>query len=142
MRILDEPILAQSPQVRLAFLEVLHYIMLVDGHLDANEQRVLDELCVRLGMEELRVLLPERPEWKRSWGEMLAPVASCVLLHVAVMVVADGRVHGAERVTLEKLTMALGCDTQVLDELLEWAMEGRRWAERGLELLDRSSEAS
>ena len=136
MRILDEPILAQTPEVRLAFLEVMHYFMHVDGHLDANEQRVLDELCVRLSLQDLQAQLPDRPEWRKAWGEILRPVATCVLLQAAVMVVADGRVHGSERVTLEKLSMALGRDIGQLDELLIWADEGRRWAERGLDLLD------
>jgi uncharacterized tellurite resistance protein B-like protein len=137
MRILDEPVLAQPPPVRLAFLEVLHHVMHVDGLPDPEEQRVLDEICLRMGLEGLRELLPEQSEWRRAWGELLAPIAPTVMLHAAVMVVADGRVHGSERVTLEKLAMALGCDTGAIDALLAWAEEGRQWCERGLELFER-----
>ena len=140
MRVLDEPVQRQPAAVRLAFLEVLHYVVFVDGHADASEERLLDELCVRLDLEELRGQLPERAEWRRGWAELLQPIARHVLVHAALMAVADGRVHGAERVTLERLALALGCDTQCIEPLLVWAMEGRRWAERGLELTHRVAE--
>lgn len=135
MRILDEPILDQPAPVRLAFLEVLHYVMLVDGVLDDREDRYLDELCGRLGCEELRQLLPQKAEWKRTWGDLLEPVSRYVLMQAAVMSWADDVVHRSERVTLERLAMALGEDLDTLDVVLDWAEEGRRWAQRGLDLL-------
>jgi len=136
VRILDEPILDQPAPVRLAFLEVLHYVMLCDGVLDDREERLLDELCARLGIQELRQLLPEKAEWKASWGDLLVPLRRYVLMQAAVMSWADDIVHRSERVTLERLTMALGEDLDTLDHVLEWAEEGRRWALRGLTLLE------
>ena len=136
MRIFDAPILAQPPPVRLALLEVLHYVMHVDGVEDEREERVLDELCARLGMQELRQLLPATPDWKRNWGDLLQPVARLVLMQAAIMSVADGIVHRSERVTLEKLALALDQDIDVLDRVLAWAEEGQHWAERGAALLE------
>ena len=49
--------LNQAPPVRLALLEVLHYQMHVDGVLDDREEAVIDDLCSRLGLEELKQLL-------------------------------------------------------------------------------------
>jgi uncharacterized tellurite resistance protein B-like protein len=141
LRVLDEPILTQAAPVRLAFLEVLHYVMLVDGVLDDREERMLDELCGRLDVRELRELLPARPEWKTAWGELLSPVRRYVLMQAAMMSWADGQVHRAERVTLERLAMALGEDPDILDEVLDWAEAGRAWAERGLMLLEREEMA-
>lgn len=136
LRVLDEPILSQPAPVRLAFLEVLHFVMWADGVLDDREERLLDELCARLDVRELRDLLPEKPEWKTSWGRMLMPVRRYVLLQAAVMSWADGSVHRAERVMLERLTLALGEDLITLDAVLDWAEAGRAWAERGLALLE------
>jgi hypothetical protein len=135
MRILDATILEQAPPVRLALLEVLHYMMHVDGVMDAREEYVLDNLCVRLGMQELRQLLPEVPEWKRSWAEILQPIGRLVLMEAAIMSVADGVVHRSERVSLEKLALALDEDLGVLERVLAWAAEGQQWSSRGVALM-------
>lgn len=135
MRVLDALILAQAPPVRLALLEVLHYQMHVDGVLDARESEVIDDLCCRLGLEELKQLLPDQPAWKRAWGDLLAPIARLTLMQAAILSVADGKVHQSERVSLEKLALALDQDVSVLDAILAWAMEGRQWVARGEALL-------
>jgi len=135
VRILDEPILDQPAPVRLAFLEVMHYVMLVDGVLDDREERYLDELCARLNIGELRQLLPSKAEWKPAWAELLEPIGRYVLMQAAVMSWADDQVHRSERVTLERLAMSLGDDLDRLDDVLQWAEDGRRWAQRGLALL-------
>jgi len=137
LRVLDDPILSQPAPVRLAFLEVLHYVMLVDGVLDAREEALLDELCARLDVKELRELLPVKTEWKPAWGELLQPVRRYVLMQAAMMSWADGVVHRAERVTLERLAMALREDPDILEEVLDWAEVGHGWARRGLDLLER-----
>ena len=135
MRILDAQILAQAPPVRLALLEVLHYQMHVDGVLDDREEAVIDDLCSRLGLEELKQLLPAEPTWKRSWGDLLEPIARLTLMQAAMLSVADGTVDGSERVTLERLAMALDEDAASLDAILAWAEAGRRWVKQGESLL-------
>ncbi len=135
MRVLDAQILAQTPPVRLALLEVLHYLMHVDGVLDDREAAVIDDLCARLGLEELKQLLPETPAWKPAWGDLLAPIAQLSLMQAAILAVADGKVHRSERVSLEKLALALDQDASVLDTMLAWAEEGREWMKRGEALL-------
>lgn len=135
MRVLDAQILEQPPPVRLALLEVLHYQMHVDGILDEREAEVIDDLCSRLGLEELKQLLPEQPAWKKAWGDLLAPIARLTLMQAAILSVADGVVHRSERVSLERLALALDQDAAALDAILAWAEEGREWLTRGEALL-------
>jgi hypothetical protein len=75
------------------------------------------------------------PAWKRTWGDLLAPIARLTLMQAAILAVADGKVHGSERVSLEKLALALDEDVEVLDGILAWAAEGREWMTRGEVLL-------
>lgn len=138
MRILDEIVLDQPDSVRLAFLEVLNWMLHADGVADDREQRFLDHTATLLGFEGLRHALPARSEdWKPAWTRILEPIAPYVLMQAALIAWADGELHDDERALLERLRRGLDLDPGVHDRVLRWAHDGYRWTMEGVALLAR-----
>lgn len=136
MRHFDEILLDQPDAVRLAFLEVLNWMLAADGVADPREVRFLDDLATRLGFAGLRGALPTGPQdWKPAWTEILAPVARYVLLHCALLAWEDDTLHANEVERLAALCHALQIDATRRDEAIAWARDGRRWMREGFALL-------
>ena len=55
-----------------------------------------------------------------------------------MMSAADGTVDEDEFEVLGKIATGLGMKDGVVDELLDWVMEGYDWMDRGLTILDAS----
>ena len=55
-----------------------------------------------------------------------------------MMSAADGTVDEDEFEVLGKIAAGLGMKENVVDDLLDWVMEGYDWMERGLAILDAS----
>lgn len=139
MRVLNEIMLDQPDAVRLAFLEVLSWILHADGVVDPREQQFLDHAAAMLGFESLQDALREVDRrWKPAWTDILAPVGPYVLMQGALLAWSDGELHESERAVLERLRDGLQVERDLHDKILRWAYEGHRWTMAGLSLLARA----
>ena len=55
-----------------------------------------------------------------------------------MMSAADGTVDEDEFDVLLKIATGLGMEESVVDDLLDWVMDGYDWMERGIKILDAS----
>ena len=135
---LNDPVLSCAPAVRLAFLETLSLLAHADGVIDDQEVIFLTRMAEELQLEvSAEALLQEARPMDDARAELLEPIAGYVVLQGALLVVADGHCHIAERELLEELASALDVAPDLVGEVLAWAELGTQWIAQGVGLMAR-----
>ena len=132
---------------RFAYAKLLAYITKVDDEVTVDEMAMFEQ---RMGTallspnqrSAIRDYLKNPPTLKECISDLKDSTdgrAGKLALRDAIMMsAADGTVDEEEFEVLGKIAAGLGMKENVVDDLLDWVMEGYDWMERGLTILNAS----
>jgi len=135
MDALTEALRVSPERARVAFIEVLCWLVHADGAVDPREVTFVQSQALALGVPQVE--LHEPMVWDDRWPEQLEDIGHHVLMQCALLTVADGSCHVRERERLEFLEGELDAQPGSVDEMVEWALEGHRWMSNGARFLRR-----
>ena len=136
-----------SREERFSYARLLAIMARVDNELTVDEMAMFEQ---RLGTallspnqrSAIRDYLKNPPTLKECISDLKESTdgrAGKLALRDAIMMsAADGTVDEDEFEVLGKIATGLGMKEGVVDELLDWVMEGYDWMDRGLAILDAS----
>ena len=127
---------------RYAYAKLLAYMTRVDGELDFDELAVFEQ---RLGTtllspsqrKEIRSYLKNPPTLKECLENMSTDVGRFALRDAALMSAADGKVDDDERKVLSRIARHFGYDDSVVEDILDWVIDGYTWLRHGHDILHR-----
>jgi uncharacterized tellurite resistance protein B-like protein len=132
---------------RFAYAKLLAFITKVDNEVTVDEMAMFEQ---RMGTA---LLSPNQRAAIRDYLQNPPTLEECLedlksssdgkagklaLRDSILMSAADGTVDEEEFEVLLKISKGLGMDDSVVDDLLDWVMEGYDWMGRGIKILDAS----
>ena len=132
---------------RFAYAKLLAFIAKIDNDVTVDEMAMFEQ---RMGTALLspnqRAAIRDYLQNPPTLSECLADLkissdgkAGKLALRDAIMMsAADGTVDEEEFEVLLKIATGLGMEESVVDDLLDWVMDGYDWMDRGIKILDAS----
>ena len=132
---------------RFAYAKLLAFITKVDNEVTVDEMAMFEQ---RMGTALLspnqraaiRDYLHTPPSLEECLEDLKAgsdkKAGKLALRDAIMMSAADGTVDEDEFEVLLKISKGLDMDDSVVDDLLDWVMEGYDWMGRGMKILDSS----
>tara|TARA_B100001250_G_C19635322_1_gene715673 strand:- start:474 stop:911 length:438 start_codon:yes stop_codon:yes gene_type:complete len=132
---------------RFAYAKLLAFITRVDNEVTEDEMAMFEQ---RMGTALLspnqraaiRDYLHTPPSLEECLEDLKAgsdkKAGKLALRDAIMMSAADGTVDEEEFEVLLKIATGLGMEESVVDDLLDWVMEGYDWMARGMKILDAS----
>ena len=132
---------------RFAYAKLLAFIAKIDNDVTVDEMAMFEQ---RMGTA---LLSPNQRAAIRDYLQNPPTLSECLedlkissdgkagklaLRDAIMMSAADGTVDEEEFEVLLKIATGLGMDESVVDDLLDWVMDGYDWMDRGIKILDAS----
>ena len=132
---------------RFAYAKLLAFIAKIDNDVTVDEMAMFEQ---RMGTA---LLSPNQRAAIRDYLQNPPTLSECLedlkissdgkagklaLRDAIMMSAADGTVDEDEFDVLLKIATGLGMEDSVVDDLLDWVMDGYDWMERGIKILDAS----
>tara|TARA_B100000609_G_C17147972_1_gene399246 strand:- start:555 stop:992 length:438 start_codon:yes stop_codon:yes gene_type:complete len=132
---------------RFAYAKLLAFIAKIDNDVTVDEMAMFEQ---RMGTA---LLSPNQRAAIRDYLQNPPTLSECLedlkissdgkagklaLRDAIMMSAADGTVDEDEFDVLLKIATGLGMEESVVDDLLDWVMDGYDWMERGIKILDAS----
>ncbi len=132
---------------RFAYAKLLAFIAKIDNDVTVDEMAMFEQ---RMGTA---LLSPNQRAAIRDYLQNPPTLSECLedlkissdgkagklaLRDAIMMSAADGTVDEDEFDVLLKIASGLGMEESVVDDLLDWVMDGYDWMERGIKILDAS----
>ena len=132
---------------RFAYAKLLAFIAKIDNDVTVDEMAMFEQ---RMGTA---LLSPNQRAAIRDYLQNPPTLSECLedlkissdgkagklaLRDAIMMSAADGTVDEEEFEVLLKIATGLGMEESVVDDLLDWVMDGYDWMDRGLKILDAS----
>ncbi len=132
---------------RFAYAKLLAFIAKIDNDVTVDEMAMFEQ---RMGTA---LLSPNQRAAIRDYLQNPPTLAECLedlkissdgkagklaLRDAIMMSAADGTVDEEEFDVLLQIASGLGMEDSVVDDLLDWVMEGYDWMDRGIKILDAS----
>ena len=132
---------------RLAYAKLLAFIAKIDNDVTVDEMAMFEQ---RMGTA---LLSPNQRAAIRDYLQNPPTLSECLedlkissdgkagklaLRDAIMMSAADGTVDEEEFEVLLKIATGLGMEESVVDDLLDWVMDGYDWMDRGIKILDAS----
>ena len=132
---------------RFAYAKLLAFIAKIDNDVTVDEMAMFEQ---RMGTA---LLSPNQRAAIRDYLQNPPTLSECLedlkissdgkagklaLRDAIMMSAADGTVDEDEFEVLLKFATGLGMEESVVDDLLDWVMDGYDWMDRGIKILDAS----
>ena len=132
---------------RFAYAKLLAFIAKIDNDVTVDEMAMFEQ---RMGTA---LLSPNQRAAIRYYLQNPPTLSECLeylkissdgkagklaLRDAIMMSAADGTVDEEEFDVLLKIAAGLGMEESVVDDLLDWVMDGYDWMDRGIKILDAS----
>ena len=132
---------------RFAYAKLLAFIAKIDNDVTVDEMAMFEQ---RMGTA---LLSPNQRAAIRDYLQNPPTLAECLgdlkissdgkagklaLRDAIMMSAADGTVDEEEFDVLLQIASGLGMEESVVDDLLDWVMDGYDWMDRGIKILDAS----
>ena len=132
---------------RFAYAKLLAFIAKIDNDVTVDEMAMFEQ---RMGTA---LLSPNQRAAIRDYLQNPPTLSECLedlkissegkagklaLRDAIMMSAADGTVDEEEFEVLLKIATGLGMEESVVDDLLDWVMDGYDWMDRGIKILDAS----
>ncbi|MBA45087.1 MAG: hypothetical protein CMB31_00680 [Euryarchaeota archaeon] len=132
---------------RFAYAKLLAFIAKIDNDVTVDEMAMFEQ---RMGTA---LLSPNQRAAIRDYLQNPPTLAECLedlkissdgkagklaLRDAIMMSAADGTVDEDEFDVLLQIASGLGMEDSVVDDLLDWVMDGYDWMDRGIKILDAS----
>ena len=132
---------------RFAYAKLLAFIAKIDNDVTVDEMAMFEQ---RMGTA---LLSPNQRAAIRDYLQNPPTLSECLedlkissdgkagklaLRDAIMMSAADGTVDEDEFEVLLKIATGLGMEESVVDDLLDWVMDGYDWMDRGIKILDAS----
>ena len=132
---------------RFAYAKLLAFIAKIDNDVTVDEMAMFEQ---RMGTA---LLSPNQRAAIRDYLQNPPTLSECLedlkissdgkagklaLRDAIMMSAADGTVDEDEFDVLLKIASGLGMEESVVDDLLDWVMDGYDWMDRGIKILDAS----
>ena len=132
---------------RFAYAKLLAFIAKIDNDVTVDEMAMFEQ---RMGTA---LLSPNQRAAIRDYLQNPPTLSECLddlkisddgkagklaLRDAIMMSAADGTVDEEEFDVLLKIASGLGMEESVVDDLLDWVMDGYDWMDRGIKILDAS----
>ena len=132
---------------RVAYAKLLAFIAKIDNDVTVDEMAMFEQ---RMGTA---LLSPNQRAAIRDYLQNPPTLSECIedlkissdgksgklaLRDAIMMSAADGTVDEDEFEVLLKIATGLGMEESVVDDLLDWVMDGYDWMDRGIKILDAS----
>ena len=132
---------------RFAYAKLLAFIAKIDNDVTVDEMAMFEQ---RMGTA---LLSPNQRAAIRDYLQNPPTLTECLedlkissdgkagklaLRDAIMMSAADGTVDEEEFDVLLQIASGLGMEDSVVDDLLDWVMEGYDWMDRGIKILDAS----
>ncbi|MEC7602072.1 MAG: TerB family tellurite resistance protein, partial [Candidatus Thermoplasmatota archaeon] len=132
---------------RFAYAKLLAFIAKIDNDVTVDEMAMFEQ---RMGTA---LLSPNQRAAIRDYLQNPPTLSECLedlkissdgkagklaLRDAIMMSAADGTVDEDEFDVLLKIATGLGMEESVVDDLLDWVMDGYDWMDRGIKILDAS----
>ncbi len=132
---------------RFAYAKLLAFIAKIDNDVTVDEMAMFEQ---RMGTA---LLSPNQRAAIRDYLQNPPTLAECLedlkissdgkagklaLRDAIMMSAADGTVDEEEFDVLLQIASGLGMEDSVVDDLLDWVMDGYDWMDRGIKILDAS----
>lgn len=125
---------------RTAWAKVLAFVSKVDGDVDIGEMALFES---RMGTalfppktrERARQWLKDPPSLREAIDGLGREGARLAMRDAVLMTAADGEVDDNERKLLDLLAEELNIEFDVVDDLLDWVIDGFEWMQDGYRLL-------
>ena len=132
---------------RFAYAKLLAFIAKIDNDVTVDEMAMFEQ---RMGTA---LLSPNQRAAIRDYLQNPPTLSECLddlkisddgkagklaLRDAIMMSAADGTVDEEEFDVLLKIATGLGMEESVVDDLLDWVMDGYDWMDRGIKILDAS----
>ena len=132
---------------RFAYAKLLAFIAKIDNDVTVDEMAMFEQ---RMGTA---LLSPNQRAAIRDYLQSPPTLSECLedlkissdgkagklaLRDAIMMSAADGTVDEEEFDVLLKIAAGLGMEESVVDDLLDWVMDGYDWMDRGIKILDAS----
>ena len=132
---------------RFAYAKLLAFIAKIDNDVTVDEMAMFEQ---RMGTA---LLSPNQRAAIRDYLQTPPTLSECLedlkissdgkagklaLRDAIMMSAADGTVDEDEFEVLLKIATGLGMEESVVDDLLDWVMDGYDWMDRGIKILDAS----
>jgi tellurite resistance protein len=124
-----------KPPEKFAFLHLAHYLARIDGYFSQNEQEIIREYCIEMGIDDI-LFEPENFDlihvlrhFKSSQSQHI------VMLELMLLIYSDSEFNAQEHHTISKIATFFGIDNTILEDFSKWGEEANALYNKGKKII-------
>jgi len=120
---------------KFAFLHLAHYLARTDGYFSQNEQEIIREYCIEMGIDDI-LFDAEDFDLMHTVGQFKSFQSQhIVMMEIMLLIYSDSEFNAKEHKTVNEIAAFFGIDNVVLERFAKWGEGASKLYNQGKRLI-------